>query len=60
MLECLLHKGGSGFPFLAEAVFEFLSMGKCTGAEVDVDSVPDPALVVLLSEVITLCNLNIL
>ena len=45
-------QGGSGFPFLAEAVYTFLCTNKCFGVMVDTDSVPYPTLLPLLNEVI--------
>ena len=47
-----IAQGGSGFPFLTEAVYAFLSAGKCKGVEVDIENVPDPTLMLLLHEVI--------
>lgn len=44
-------QGGSGFPFLAEAVYAFLCTNKCFGVMVNTDSVPYPTLLPLLNEV---------
>ena len=36
-----IAQGGSGFPFLAPAVYEYISIGKITNVEVDVHSMSD-------------------
>ena len=44
-------QGGSGFPFLAPAVYEYLVSGKCTGITLQNSDVPDHTLQFVLSKV---------
>ena len=37
-------QGGSGFPFLAEPVFDYLCTGRCTGISINIPNIPDPTL----------------
>ena len=37
-------QGGSGFPFLAPPVFEYLVSGKCVGMEIEDQNIPDETL----------------
>ena len=48
-------QGGSGFPFLAPPVYDYLVTGKCTGITVDNRDVPDHLLQFVLQKV-SLCN----
>ena len=47
----IIQGGGSGFPFLAPPVYEYLVSGKCTGITVRNADVPDRLLQFVLSKV---------
>ena len=44
-------QGGSGLPFFAPPVYNYLVHGSCTGISIDTADVPDPALKSTLEKV---------
>ncbi len=44
-------QGGSGFPFLAPPVYEYIVSGKCTGVAIETTDVPDQMLLITLQQV---------
>ena len=44
-------QGGSGLPFLAELVYNYLCTGECTGLAIQTEEVPDPTVRFVLKRV---------
>ena len=44
-------QGGSGLPFLAEPVYNYLCTGECTGLAIQTEEVPDPTVRFVLKRV---------
>ena len=39
-----ITQGGSGFPFLAEPVYQYICTGECTNVNIATIDIPDPML----------------
>lgn len=39
-----IAQGGNGFPFLSKVVYSYITSGKYTNIDIDLNDIPDPTL----------------